>query len=573
MDGWDVVDMVANNRTRYQKLTEAEKREVDAKFAKYMGDSSDDDVELEMFQDNENEFDNDFRPEDVTVSDVEDDVFVELSEDKFDEEDDDAIDSLRLEATDCIAALPQADLPDKAHFISKNGTKWYKDQPATSRIRAHNIFDLSRCKPGPSKSLPHNPLEIFRSLFTEDIANIIIRETNRKARQVITAWKEANPGKPKEWKPFNLKEFDAFLAIILHAGLCKSNSEPAKELWGSTRAPIYKAALPYDRFVAILKFIRFDNVNSRAERLLNSKTAAIDDLWLMLQANLAKAYNPHESITVDEQLFPYRGRTRFTQYIPSKPAKYGIKVWWLCDSKSYYPLKGIIYAGKMPGQLREVNQGQNVVTDLVEKYLDVGRTVYADNFFSTLDVAKILMRRKTAFVGTVRSNKTFVPPEFLKSNARPISSTLFGFHEGDISLCSYVPKKNTSVLLMSSMHYTCDVDYNNKKKPMAILDYNAHKCGVDTMDQMLGTYTCKRSTKRWPLAMFYNMVDIAALAAFIIYDEMSPGRKSDKRRAFLLLLTKQLAVPNIEERAKNSRITRYPKIRSAMEAFDVMVSN
>lgn len=133
-------------------------------------------------------------------------------------------------------------------------------------------------------------------------------------------------------------------------------------------------------------------------------------------------------------------------------------------------------------------------------------------------------------------------------------------------------KKNKVVNVLSTMHYTCLVDeQTEKRKPYAILDYNANKCGVDTMDQMLGTYSCKRATQRWPLAMFYNMLDVAALAAFTIYNEMKPIKRSDRRRSFLLLLTKQLATPNIEERALNNHITSYPRIRNAMEAFDVRV--
>ncbi|XP_075158521.1 uncharacterized protein LOC142231772 [Haematobia irritans] len=91
------------------------------------------------------------------------------------------------------------------------------------------------------------------------------------------------------------------------------------------------------------------------------------------------------------------------------------------------------------------------------------------------------------------------------------------------------------------------------------------------MDQMLGTYSCKRATQRWPLAMFYNMLDVAVLAAFTIYNEMKPIKRSDRRRSFLLLLTKQLAIQNIEERALNNHITSYPRIRNSMEAFDVRV--
>ena len=102
--------------------------------------------------------------------------------------------------------------------------------------------------------------------------------------------------------------------------------------------------MSYDRFMCIKQFVRFDNRHTRQQRLVNSKTAAVDDIWQMLQHNLAAAYTPHEAITFDEQLFPYRGRTRFTQYIPSKPAKYGLKVCWLCVSKWYYPVKGKRYS-------------------------------------------------------------------------------------------------------------------------------------------------------------------------------------------------------------------------------------
>lgn len=46
------------------------------------------------------------------------------------------------------------------------------------------------------------------------------------------------------------------------------------------------------------------------------------------------------------------------------------------------------------------------------------------------------------------------------------------------------------------------------------------------MDQMLGTYSCKHVTNRWPLAMFLNMINIAVFTSFIIYDEINPVRQS-----------------------------------------------
>ena len=50
-----------------------------------------------------------------------------------------------------------------------------------------------------------------------------------------------------------------------------------------------------------------------------------------------------------------------------------------------------------------------------------------------------------------------------------------------------------------------------KEKPQAILDYNATKVGVDTADEILRAYSTKAASRRWPLAAFFNLVDITAL--------------------------------------------------------------
>lgn len=114
----------------------------------------------------------------------------------------------------------------------------------------------------------------------------------------------------------------------------------------------------------------------------------------------------------------------------------------------------MIYSGKQPDAEREINQGQRVVLDLVRKYERSGRTVYADNFFTTLELALTLKAKELAFVGTVRSNKKFVPPEFLKHKSREVCSTLFGFFQGDVSLCSYVKKKKQGcfVVINCALH-------------------------------------------------------------------------------------------------------------------------
>jgi hypothetical protein len=65
------------------------------------------------------------------------------------------------------------------------------------------------------------------------------------------------------------------------------------------------------------------------------------------------------------------GKCAFRQYIPSKPARYGIKYWWLVDTKSCYLCEVDIYLGKanLESQ-RETSVGLKVVKQLCKNVLN-----------------------------------------------------------------------------------------------------------------------------------------------------------------------------------------------------------
>ena len=80
------------------------------------------------------------------------------------------------------------------------------------------------------------------------------------------------------------------------------------------------------------------------------------------------AYVPGTNLTIDEQLVTFRGRCPFRQYMPSKPEKYGIKIWAICDSTAHYVLKMNVYKGREIGEPRETNLGSKVVLKLSEPF-------------------------------------------------------------------------------------------------------------------------------------------------------------------------------------------------------------
>ena len=288
-------------------------------------------------------------------------------------------------------------------------------------------------------------------------------------------------------------------------------------MWKGDALPLIRAAMSRDRFKMILRFIRFGNECTRAKRTQTDKAAPRRKIWIMLNSNLEKAYKPYECITIDEQLFPFTSHTKFTQYIPSNPAKYGVKLFWSCDASNAYPLQSQIYTGKPIDGLTQVKVGQRTVLNLLSLYKSSGRNVTTDNFFTTMELAKILSSWNMTLVGTGRKNKRFMPSNMKPTKERPVYSTNFAYHR-DAAVCSYVPKKKKAVVLLSSTHIS-EVEETQSAKPEIIKYYNKTKGGVDTIDKMLGEYIVKRQTLRWPLAFFYNMIDVTGLACYVIYRE------------------------------------------------------
>lgn len=164
-----------------------------------------------------------------------------------------------------------------------------------------------------------------------------------------------------------------------------------------------------------------------------------------------------------------------------------IKVWWLCVAENGFPLKGIIYTGKVDNT-RDINQGERICNEMQ---------------------------------------------------------------------------------LLSTMHDDANVADTAHQKPEMILFYKKTKAGVDRMEQMYSRYTTQRQKFTWPLAFFFNILDVAALAAYIVYyenNQMTP-RKTNQRKIFLGQLAAELAMPMIEDRDSNQQIMRNRATKQAIESY------
>ena len=88
----------------------------------------------------------------------------------------------------------------------------------------------------------------------------------------------------------------------------------------------------------------------------------------------------------------FKGRVSFLHYCPKKPTKWGLKAYVLADSETEYILNILPYSG---GETRDTYLSNcntdlllytQVVVALLDKYLDKGHHVYADHFYSSVNL-------------------------------------------------------------------------------------------------------------------------------------------------------------------------------------------
>jgi len=196
--------------------------------------------------------------------------------------------------------------------------------------------------------------------------------------------------------------------------------------------------------------LRFDDSTTRAQRRADDKLAPIRNIHDKFVVACEANYTPGTGYTVDESLHGFRGMCSFKQYIPNKPSKYGIKVYVLTDSKTFYLVSSKIYKGAgthAPG-LPVPTQADLGLVSLVS---GTSRNITTDNYYTSNPLAMELKSRKLTLVGTMKKNKACIPPSFLaKADEGTIQYTFD--HAYNFTLLSVAPKKKKRVVSLPTMH-------------------------------------------------------------------------------------------------------------------------
>ncbi|GBP31508.1 PiggyBac transposable element-derived protein 4 [Eumeta japonica] len=417
-------------------------------------------------------------------------------------------------------AEAQVDLEENASDEDEDMWKkssWTADRPEP------DIFDSIPLSP--TRMLPSNarPIRHFEKNFTQDVFELIVRETNLYASQNnILGWTE-----------IDIKELKAFFGIIIIMGY---NILPSMELYWSSdpafRVDEIASTMPYRRFKLILRCL---HLNDNSKQPLRSspdydKLFKIRPLVTLLNSTFQNNANNSSSQSIDESMIVFKGRSSLKQYMPLKPIKRGFKVWCRCDSSTGYLYEFDIYTGK-DGDRVEDNLGAKVVTKLTEKLTGMGAVhVTFDNFFCGYEIMKSLFDNCIYASGTVRRQRADLP-KIVKSKKK--LKLKKGEHKwrvkGDVAFVIWQDTKEV-LFLTNAFHPNVNITSVTRTQkdgtktdvgcPAVVKQYTKRMGGVDHFDHIKGTYSVGRRSRRWWLRIFYFLLDACITNAFILYSKI-----------------------------------------------------
>jgi hypothetical protein len=153
----------------------------------------------------------------------------------------------------------------------------------------------------------------FKKFFIDKVLATITENTNKHVAS--------------DEKFIDEHELLAFIDILYMMGTNQDNGSSVIDLWSEINGrPFYKGTMSRNRFLQILKHLRFDDVTTRVERRKTDKFAPMRNVFEMVASTFPSNFKAYQCTTVDEMLSLYRGRCPFKVFMKDKTGKYGILI-------------------------------------------------------------------------------------------------------------------------------------------------------------------------------------------------------------------------------------------------------
>ncbi|RVE40990.1 hypothetical protein evm_014360 [Chilo suppressalis] len=393
--------------------------------------------------------------------------------------------------------------------------------------------------------------EAFVSIWDRPIMDHIVKETNQYAqdyaKHLLETGQMGLDSRINRWRDTNVDEMYTFFAIMIAMGVLVKGS--LRTYWNRSedifQTPGFAIHMSLRRFELLCKCLHFNNKDQNLHSLTpaEAKLHKIQPIVDYLNEKFQSLYYMGQNIALNESLTQWKGWLDIKQHIPNKAAQVGIKTYEICDSRSGYMWRFEVHAGSniseddvIPGHI------PSLVLRLVRGLEHRGHTIWMDNYYNSPSLARVLKTRGFDCVGTLRTNRQFVPDQIkdLKKSDMRVGE-VYGCSSGDVDIVVW--RDQNRVALISTYHGATVSD----DKPRVIKDYNVCMGGVDKKDQMLAAYPMERKrTQIWYKKFFKHLLNVSVLNSFILFKANNAIEHRDFRRNLVIdILSKHRVSPEM----------------------------
>ena len=293
--------------------------------------------------------------------------------------------------------------------------------------------------------------------------------------------------------------------------------------------------MPRDRFFEIRTALHF--VDNEQPHDTKDKAWKMRPVIKHVNNSFSHAMSPTAQQAIDEHMVKFKGQHAMKQYMPMKPIKRGFKMWRRNDSATGYLFQFDMYGGKQESNVGSL--GENVIIQLSRSLVGTNVRLFFDSFFTSLALVHKLQQEKIFCCGTVRQNRKGMPKDIKKDKDMARGEINRRKSQG-LHLVKWMDTKG--VVLLSTID-SCVSTVNVKRRvkgqkekvtvphPIIVKAYNQGMKGTDVMDQLKVTYEVdRRYPRKFYLRLFFDLIDIGFVNAFIVYTKLMEENFPHSRR-------------------------------------------
>ncbi|KAK9512370.1 hypothetical protein O3M35_000814 [Rhynocoris fuscipes] len=391
----------------------------------------------------------------------------------------------------------------------------------------------------------NSPLSAFKLFFDDSLIDFVLECTNEHGS-------EMNPK-----VIIKRSELFIFIALTYARAVLDQNDTKLYHLYSDIfECKLYSKFMSFDRYMTILKTLRFDKKSTRNERLKDDKFALLSFIWNKFMTKSRTFYDNSDRLAVYEQFYPMKCHCRFLQCNSNRKSKFGMKFWFIIDTKTKYILNGVPYLGIDELLTSSCTVEENALLRLLQPFSGTNISITCNHTFTSVYLAEELKKMNISIVGTLKKKRKDVPnTNRLKSCAN--STKIYKNHLGH-TLISYKRKKNKTISILSTLHSdNIEILDGIRKIPDVLKYYNEDRNIVSQLNRINQSCSTKTSCSRWTSHVFLNILDLVVINSWILYKNCYD--KTISRRNFVAELVEEIINYENEQMMKIAMLNEEPK--------------